>query len=65
MKEGMNLPHDGELVRVRQTECPAVWESETELTIENGEVKGPVQVSTPAYRSGWEATFGPQSDLPN
>lgn len=66
MKEGQNLPHNGELVRTRETDCPAVWDCETQLVIENGEVKGPGQVATPAYRSGWEATFGSQSDdLPN
>jgi len=66
MKEGANIPETCELVRVKPTDCPAVWESETYLELENGEVKGPAKVSTPAYRSGWERTFGSQSDdLPN
>lgn len=66
IKEGTNLPETCELVRTRPTDCPAVWESETYLELEKGQVKGPGQVATPAYRSNWEQTFGSQSDdLPN
>lgn len=59
VQEGKPIPADAELAMVLPDE------DGHHVTMEDvGDLRsGPVQVATPAYRSGWDRTFG--SALPN
>lgn len=53
-KEGEPIPQGSDLVSLKKTDDPHVFEVDV-LYKNRG---GPARVSNKAYRSGWDATFG-------
>ena len=51
--------HEMGIVASKEIEACECDDTEHEVLYEAAH-DGPAQVSTPAYRSGWEATFGPR-----
>lgn len=60
-KEGQ--PINTEMIRLGGTDDPNVYEVTDSFDPRDHD--GPVRVSTPAFRSGWDRVFGKEGDLAN